>query len=207
MLFGLSAKATGDVYIQGNPVHIQSPLDAVHHGLAYLPEDRRNHGVILDMSVTANTSLASLDKVSKAGFLDFQIEQQAAKNFASSLALKPPDVGAPVSSLSGGNQQKVALSRWLMTNPKVLILDEPAQGIDVGAKSELYGLFGRLAAQGTAILMISSDMLEVLGMSDRVAVMAKGQIAGILNRGDATAYRVLELSLGHSAADQAGLAQ
>jgi rhamnose transport system ATP-binding protein len=206
MLFGLSAKDAGEVYIQGNRVQIQSPLDAVQHHLAYLPEDRRNHGVILGMSVTANTSLASLDKVSKAGFLDFQSEQKAAKNFASSLALKPPNVGAHVSSLSGGNQQKVALSRWLMTDPKVLILDEPTQGIDVGAKSELFRLIGKLAEQGTAILMISSDMLEVLGMSDRIAVMAKGQIAGILNRSEATAYRVLELSLGHDAAGQAGLA-
>jgi rhamnose transport system ATP-binding protein len=205
MLFGLSAKDTGEVYIQGNRVHIQSPLDAVGHRLAYLPEDRRNHGVILGMSVTANTSIASLDKVSKAGFLDFHSEEEAAKNFASSLALKPPNVRAHVSSFSGGNQQKVALSRWLMTRPKVLILDEPTQGIDVGAKSELFRLIGTLAEQGTAILLISSDMLEVLGMSDRVAVMAKGQIAGILNRSEATAYRVLELSLGHDAAGQAGL--
>jgi rhamnose transport system ATP-binding protein len=201
MLFGLSTKDVGEVYIQGNPIHIKSPLDAVHHGLAYLPEDRRNHGVILGMSVTANTSLASLDKISNAGFLDFQSEQEAAKNFASSLALKPPNVSLHVGSFSGGNQQKVALSRWLMTNPKVLILDEPTQGIDVAAKSELYRLIGELAEQGTAILMISSDMLEVLGMSDRVAVMAKGRITSILNRGEATAYRVMELSLGPGAGE------
>ncbi len=204
MLFGLIPKDTGEIYIRNTPVEIRSPLDAVREGLAYLPEDRRNHGVVLEMSVTANTSLASLDKVSKGGFLDFESERRAAQSFASSLGLKAPTVDTPVSNLSGGNQQKVAMSRWLMTDPKILILDEPTQGIDIGAKSELHRLIGQLAEAGAAILMISSDMHEVLQMSDRVAVMANGTIAGILSREEATAFRVLELSLGHRATGQTG---
>ncbi len=207
MLFGLIPKDAGEVYIEGAPVQIQSPPDAVRQGLAYLPEDRRNHGVVLEMSVTANTTLASLGKVSKAGFLNFEDERRVTKRFASTLGLKTPTIDTPVSNLSGGNQQKVALSRWLMTNPKVLILDEPTQGIDIGAKSELYRLIGQLAERGAAILLISSDMHEVLGMSDRIAVMAKGQIADTLGREEATAYRVLELSLAHDAPNRPGSAQ
>ncbi|MBV9676266.1 MAG: sugar ABC transporter ATP-binding protein, partial [Acidobacteriaceae bacterium] len=195
-LFGLAPKDEGEVYINGKRVEIESPGDAVREGLAYLPEDRRNHGVVLDMPVAANITIASLQRVSANGFIRFEDEEKTAKDYIRSLAVKTPDSHTPVANLSGGNQQKVALARWLMTDPKILVLDEPTQGIDVGAKAEIYHLIGRLAQKGTAVLMISSEMNEILGMSDRIAVMAKGRIAGVLSREEATPYKILELTLG-----------
>jgi len=196
-LFGLAAMDGGEVSLYGKKVHIRSAADAVRLGIAYVPEDRRRHGVILGMPVAANTTLASLGSISKSGFLRFAEEQKAALGFVSRLGVKTPSTETLAGNLSGGNQQKVALARWLMTDPKILILDEPTQGIDVGAKSEIYRLIRQLAASGLAILMISSDTEEILGMSDRVAVMAKGRIAGVLDGASATPYNVLELALGH----------
>jgi rhamnose transport system ATP-binding protein len=202
-LFGLAPKDTGEIQIGGRLVEIRSPGDAVREGLAYVPEDRRNHGIILDMSIAANMTIASLAKVSAGGLLRFEDEQKTAKDYIHSLGVKTPTAGTCVANLSGGNQQKVALARWLMTDPKVLILDEPTQGIDVGAKAEIYHLMRRLTQNGTAILMISSDMNEILGMSDRIAVMSKGEIAGVLSREEATPHKVLELTLGlHSSSYQ-----
>lgn len=196
-LFGLAPIDGGTVYINGEAVTIRSPIDAMRAGLAYVPEDRRRHGVILEMSVAMNTTLASLDKISSDGFLRLQAEQKAASEFVARLGVKTPSTETPAKNLSGGNQQKVALARWLMTDPKILILDEPTQGIDVGAKAEIYQLIGKLAGSGMAILLISSETIEVLAISDRVAVMAKGEIAGVLSRDEATPYGVLELALGH----------
>jgi rhamnose transport system ATP-binding protein len=196
-LFGLAPIDGGEIRIEGKTADIRSPVDALRSGLAYVPEDRRRHGVILEMSVSANTTLASLDKISSRGFLQFDAEEQAAEEFVKRLGVKTPSADTLTANLSGGNQQKVALARWLMTQPKVLILDEPTQGIDIGAKSEIHSLMGKLAESGLAILMISSETPEVLGMSDRIAVMAKGRIAGILDRKDATPYNLLELALGH----------
>lgn len=207
MLFGLAPRDTGEIHIDGKPVEIQFPGDAVREGLAYVPEDRRNHGVVLNMPVAANITIASLRKVSANGFIRFEDEGKIAKDYIHSLAVKTPTSDTPVANLSGGNQQKVALARWLMTDPKVLILDEPTQGIDVGAKAEIYHLMGRLAQNGTAILMISSDMNEILGMSDRVAVMANGEIAGVLSREEATAYKILELTLRLPSSSLQGQAQ
>jgi rhamnose transport system ATP-binding protein len=196
-LFGLAPMDGGEVSLYGKKVHIHSAADAVALGIAYVPEDRRRHGVILGMPVAANTTLASLGRISKNGFLHFAKEQKAALSFISRLGVKTPSPETLAGNLSGGNQQKVALARWLMTDPKILILDEPTQGIDVGAKSEIYQLIRQLAASGLAILMISSETEEILGMSDRVAVMAKGRIAGILEGSSATPYNILELALGH----------
>ena len=195
-LFGLAPKDEGEVRIDGKPVEIESPGDAVREGLAYVPEDRRNHGVVLNMPVAANITIASLGRVSAHGLLRSEDEAKAAGDYIQSLGVKTPNADTCVANLSGGNQQKVALARWLMTDPKVLILDEPTQGIDVGAKAEIYHLMERLTRNGTAILMISSDMNEILGMSDRIAVMSKGEIAGILSREEATPHRVLGLTLG-----------
>lgn len=202
-LFGLAPADAGEIYVDGNRAGIHSPGDATRAGLAYVPEDRRRHGVILDMSIAANTTLASLRRVSSRGFLRFRAERKAAREFIDRLRIKSPSAEIAVKNLSGGNQQKVALARWLMTDPKVLILDEPTQGIDVGAKAEIYQLIGGLAHRGLGILLISSDMPEVLGLSDRVAVMAKGRIAGILTRDEASPFRVLALALGHAAAGEA----
>lgn len=196
-LFGLTPIDGGEVFLSGKKVDIRSATDAAALGIAYVPEDRRRHGVILGMPIAANTTLASLASISTAGFLRFAEEQKAARQFISQLGIKTPSAETLAGNLSGGNQQKVALARWLMTDPKVLILDEPTQGIDVGAKAEIYRLIRQLAASGLAILMISSETEEILGMSDRVAVMAKGRIVGILDRATATPYNILELALGH----------
>src|SRR5262249_8742106 len=166
-------------------------------GIAYVPEDRRRHGVILDLPVASNTSLAILKKISSFGWLRFGRERVVAESFVKRLAVKTPSIDAPVGELSGGNQQKVALARWLATDPAVLILDEPTQGVDVGAKAELHRLMVELAERGLAILMISSELPEVLGMSDRLAVMHAGTVVGVLDRGEATQEKVLALALGH----------
>jgi rhamnose transport system ATP-binding protein len=149
------------------------------------------------MAVCPNISLAALDRLTSFGSLDFRREKELAVDYTRRFAIKTPSIFVPVANLSGGNQQKVALSRWLVTNPSVLILDEPTQGIDVGAKSEIHALMTELAAQGAAILMISSELPEILGMSDRVAVMHGGMILGILDRAEATQSKILALALGH----------
>ena len=153
------------------------------------------------MAVSANITLASLDQLTRFGAFDFRREKEIAADYTARLSIKTPAIFAPVATLSGGNQQKVALSRWLAIKPSVLILDEPTQGIDVGAKSEIHALMTELAARGAAILMISSELPEILGMSDRIAVMRGGTIVGILDRQDATQQRILALALGHEHSD------
>ncbi len=197
ILFGLTPADAGEIVIRGNRVVVDSPADAVALGIAYVPEDRRRHGVILDLSVAANTSLALLPKMSRRGLFDFSRERELAGEFVSRLGVKTPSVDRPVGNLSGGNQQKVALARWLATQPSLLILDEPTQGVDVGSKAEIHCLMGELAANGLGILMISSDLPEILGMSDRIAVMHAGTIVGTLDRAEATQERVMEMALGH----------
>jgi rhamnose transport system ATP-binding protein len=182
--------------VHGKQVRINTPADAINCGIAYLPEDRRRQGVIPEMPVSANITLASLKKLKRFGGIDFQQEKQIAAGYVQRFAIKTPSVSSPVSTLSGGNQQKVALSRWLATKPSVLILDEPTQGIDVGAKAEIHGLIGDLASEGMAILMISSDLPEILGMSDRIAVMRAGTIVGIVERAGATQQQIIALALG-----------
>ncbi len=200
ILFGLAPATSGDIRLAGKPASIRRPSDAVNLGIAYVPEDRRRHGVILDLPVAANTTLALLRRISRHGFLDFRRERALAAEYVEKLGVKTPSIDVPAGTLSGGNQQKVALARWLATDPKLLILDEPTQGIDVGAKSEIHALMGELAAKGLAILMISSELPEVLGMSDRVAVMHRGALAAVLPRAEATQEKLLALALGHGAA-------
>jgi len=196
-VFGLDPADAGQMLLRGRVVSIQSPAHAIDQGIAYLPEDRRHHGVILEMPISQNITLALLKQLSCIGTLDFKREKKIAADYVRRLAIKTPAIFNRVSTLSGGNQQKVALSRWLATKPSVLILDEPTQGVDVGAKAEIHSLMGELAEQGLAILMISSELPEVLGMSDRVAVMREGSIVGILNRKEATQQNIMALSLGH----------
>jgi ABC-type sugar transport system ATPase subunit len=198
-LFGLRQIARGTIRLNGRVVHVASPADAVRLGIAYVPEDRR-HSVIGELSVAANASLASLQAVSTRGVIDTRAEQRQAVDYIRQLQIKTPDGGTPVERLSGGNQQKVALARWLATSPRVLILDEPTQGVDVGAKAEIHALMQRLVEQGLGILMISSDLPEVLAMSDRIAVMRSGALAGVLSREEATQERVLALALPSRAA-------
>jgi rhamnose transport system ATP-binding protein len=203
ILFGLDPADEGEILLRGWPVRLASPGQALAAGIAYLPEDRRRHGVILEMPIDANISLASLDRLSRPAGFDFGQERALALDYVQRLGIKTPSLHAAVATLSGGNQQKVALSRWLATKPKVLILDEPTQGVDVGAKSEIHALMVELAAQGVAILMISSEMPEVLGMSDRIGVMRGGRLAGLLPRASATPHEVLALALGEHRRDAA----
>jgi rhamnose transport system ATP-binding protein len=195
ILFGLRPADTGEIWIDGATVRIASPSEAIAHGLGYLPEDRRRHGVVLEMSIASNASLANLNGVARAGLIDRAEERASAQRYVEQLRIKTASVEAPVGSLSGGNQQKVALARWLATNPSVLILDEPTQGVDVGSKAEIHELMGALAERGLAIIMISSEMPEILGMSDRIAVMRAGTIRGTLTRAEATQDNVLELAI------------
>jgi rhamnose transport system ATP-binding protein len=198
ILFGLTPADSGEILLKGSPVRLRTPAQAVEQGIAYVPEDRRRHGVVLEMPVAANTTLAILRRLSKFGILDRAGEREIAERAVERLAVKTASVDVPVGQLSGGNQQKVALARWLETRPSVLILDEPTQGIDVGAKSEIHRLMGDLAAQGLAILMISSELPEILGMSDRIGVLRGGRMAGVLSRREATQEKLLALALGHS---------
>jgi rhamnose transport system ATP-binding protein len=195
-IFGITAADAGEVLVNGIRRAVRSPADARRCGIAYVPEDRRRHGVILDMSVVANTTLASLDAVSRHGVTRRDAELAAAARYIDQLQIKTASPLDHVSALSGGNQQKVAVARWLMTQPTLLILDEPTQGVDVRSKWELHRLVGELAAQGLAVLVISSDIHEVLALSDRVAVMRGGTIVGHLPRHEASPHAVLALALG-----------
>jgi len=194
-LFGLTPLDAGEILLDGAAVRIQSPADAVRLGIGYVPEDRRRHGVVAGMSVAANATLASLRAVSRGGLIDAAAERRAAESHVARLRIRTASIGADVGSLSGGNQQKVALARWLATQPKVLILDEPTQGVDVGSKAEIHGLMEDLAERGLAIVMISSELPEILGMSDRVAVMHAGHVSGVLSRAEATQDKILGLAL------------
>ena len=194
-LFGLTPADGGQILRDGKPVSIASPRDAIAAGIAYVPEDRRQHGVVLEMSIAANASLASLDRVSTHGLIDDAAERKAAREHADRLRIKAASIEDEAGTLSGGNQQKVALARWLSTSPSVLILDEPTQGVDVGSKAEIHDLMQQLAERGLAIIMISSELPEILGMSDRVAVMHAGAIRAVLDRSEATQARVMSLAL------------
>jgi len=203
-IFGLTPADQGEILLRGKQVTIRSAGQAIESGIGYVPEDRRRHGVILDLAISANVTLASLDQFSRMGALDFRREKEVAADYTRKLGIKTPAIFAPVATLSGGNQQKVALSRWLVTKPSVLILDEPTQGIDVGAKSEVHALMTELASQGVAILMISSELPEVLGMSDRIAVMHSGTIVKTLDRSEATQEKILALALGQRVGGSVG---
>jgi rhamnose transport system ATP-binding protein len=196
-LFGLTPADSGEIFVDGKSVRIQSPAEAIQLGIGYVPEDRREHGIILEMPIAANTSLANLSSVSHRGWIDEEQEEELAQTYIGQLRIKTASAQMAAGSLSGGNQQKVALARWLAIDPKILILDEPTQGVDVGSKSEIHSLMVDLAARGLAIILISSELPEILGMSDRVAVMHAGRISGILSRQEATQQRILTLALGN----------
>jgi rhamnose transport system ATP-binding protein len=199
ILFGLTPADEGEILLNSRPIKIANPAAAIARGIAYVPEDRRRHGVILEMAVGENATLAVLQKISKAGLIDFSRQRSIAASYVEKFSIKTRSLESPVGTLSGGNQQKVALARWLATDPDVLILDEPTQGVDVGAKAEIHKLMGQLALRGLGIIMISSELPEVLGMSDRIAVMHAGTVVGELTRAEATQEKVLEMALGHGA--------
>ncbi len=194
-LFGITPADSGEIAVRGRAARIASPADAIALGIAHVPEDRRNHGVILDLPIPANLSLASLGRVFPSGFLNGAKERAIARDTVQRLGIKTASIKAAAATLSGGNQQKVALGRWLVANPSILILDEPTQGVDIGAKSEIHRLMTGLAARGLAIVMISSELPEVLGMSDRIAVMRRGTIVRTIERAEATQEAILGCAL------------
>ncbi|MCP3763059.1 xylose ABC transporter ATP-binding protein [Domibacillus sp. A3M-37] len=193
---GLKGKKTGTVLIDGKETMINKPQDAIKEGLAYVSEDRKRYGLVLGMDITKNTTLAALNKVMKLKIIDDALEVKNAGELTGKMKLKAPNLEAKVGQLSGGNQQKVVLGKWLMTNPKVLILDEPTRGIDVGAKYEIYKIINELVSEGVGIVIISSELPEVLGMSDRVLVMSEGSITGEFLREEATQEKIMICATG-----------
>ena len=195
-IFGVDSALGGVMTLDGQTLTVRSAQDAIRHGIYLAPEDRRRSGVIVDMSIRDNITLPALGRYSSGGLIQRAKEDRGAEEASRSLRVKTPSVDFLVRNLSGGNQQKVVLAKWLSLGPKVLIFDEPTRGIDVGAKAEIYDLMRELAKEGVAILMISSDMEEVLNLSDRVAVMHEGRISGFLTREEATEESVMQLAVG-----------
>lgn len=196
-IFGEYGKVTqGTIKLEGRPLSIHSSREAMNDGISLVPEDRKVHGLILIQSILKNISLANLNQFSTWFRIDDNAELNASMHFAKSLAIKTPSLQAKVDSLSGGNQQKVVISKWLMSKPKILIMDDPTRGIDVGAKYEIYKLMNDLAEQGISIIMISSELEEVLGMSDRVMVMYEGRSTTTLDISDATQKNIMALATG-----------
>lgn len=189
---GYPGMASGRVIIDGCELKIKGPAEAIAAGLAYLSEDRKKYGLILNMEISKNATLAALNKVMSGGLIDRALELQKAETFTNKMKLKAHNLEAHVGQLSGGNQQKVVLSKWLFTEPKILILDEPTRGIDVGAKYEIYKIINELASQGVAIVIISSELPEVLGMSDRILVMSEREVTGHLLRSEASQEKIMQ---------------
>lgn len=194
-VFGLDHREAGQIRLDGKDVSFHNAQQAIDAGVLMASEDRKREGVVLCRSIRENISLANLKNIESGGFLNLKKEKESVDSMAKTLSIKMSSPEAPVSSLSGGNQQKVVLAKWLLRSPKVLILDEPTRGIDVGAKYEIYRLMCDLAKQGVAIIMISSEMPEILGMSDRVAVMSQGKLTGELSRAEATQQKIMELAV------------
>jgi ribose transport system ATP-binding protein len=198
VIFGIDALAQGELRLGGAAVRVDSPRAAIDRGIYLIPEDRKRSGLLLDVSIAGNISLPDMTRHSIAGIVQPDSEIRNAERQRDSLNIRTPSVANEVGALSGGNQQKVVLAKWLSMDPQVIIFDEPTRGVDVGAKSEIYTLMRKLADQGVAILMISSDMEEVIGVSDRIAVMHEGAIGGFLDRTQFSEHNVLQLAVGNS---------
>jgi ABC-type sugar transport system ATPase subunit len=194
---------SGEVRVGGRPVRLRSPRDAVRAGIGLAPEERKAEALLLKRSIRDNISLAILDRIRRARFVRREEERRVAQRYADALRIRTPSIERDVSTLSGGNQQKTVLARWLARQPRVLILDEPTRGVDVGAKAEIYAIIDRLASDGVALLVISSDLPEVLGIADRVLVMQGGRITGALAHAEATEERILRLAIHEDLAEAA----
>ena len=206
-LFGIEPADAGEVIFEGKQIHVTSPQQAVDLQIAYVSEDRRGLGLTLPMAIATNITLPTLRRyLSTLGLVQTKPETATAEAFRERLNIRTPSVQTEVAKLSGGNQQKVMLAKWLNVRPKLLILDEPTRGIDVGAKAEVHRMIGELANEGLAIIMISSDLPEVLAMSDRILVMREGRQMAVFDQGEATQERVLTAAMGQGAAEVEGLA-
>ncbi|MEG0934479.1 MAG: sugar ABC transporter ATP-binding protein [Clostridia bacterium] len=195
VLFGADKRKSGDILIEGQPVKLHFPEDAIHLGIALCPEDRKEQGIVARRSVMNNISMAVLPSLVNKGFINRLKEKKLAEKGVEDLNIKTPSIDKLIGELSGGNQQKTILARWLASSPKILILDEPTKGIDVGSKSEIYQIICDLAAQGIGVIMVSSELPEILGVCDRIIVMCQGRITGTLRREDATEHKVLMLAM------------
>ena len=184
LLFGAARKTGGSVYLNGKESKPSSPREAIDTGIALVPEDRKGKGALLEMDIRSNTSMAVLERISKFFIVDKKEENRIANHYKDAIRIKTPSIEQKIKNLSGGNQQKVIIARWLATEPELVIFDEPTRGIDVGAKSEIYTLVNSLVEEGKAVMMISSEMEEVMGMSDRIIVLCDGKITGTLDRKD-----------------------
>jgi ribose transport system ATP-binding protein len=182
------------IELGGAPLRLSGPKDAIRAGVAFVSEDRKAQGLVLNMSVGRNITLAELGRFTRLGFVRESEENEAAREYADKLRVKTPKLATAVGNLSGGNQQKVVLAKWLLASPKVLLLDEPTKGIDVAAKAEIYAIVKELASRGMGIVFVSSEMPELLSLSDRILVMREGTLAGALDRIDATEEKILELA-------------
>jgi ribose transport system ATP-binding protein len=203
-IFGADPKSSGTVVLNGRPIEIRSPIDAVDHGIAYLSEDRKGEGLALGMSLAANVTMANIGAVcGKLGFLDFAKEERAAESAVAALEIKTPSIRQVAKNLSGGNQQKVVIGKWLFRSSKVLLFDEPTRGIDVGAKFAIYKLFDKLAAEGIGVILITSDLPEILGMTDRVAVFHEGHMTGLLETRATSQEEIMQYASGRKRMDSA----
>jgi rhamnose transport system ATP-binding protein len=197
-IFGVEPADSGTIRLENQSVDIKDPTDAMALGIAYIPEDRQQHGLVLPITLTQNITLPILERFTTYGWLNQQAERKTAQEFVHKLEVKAAGMWQKAQELSGGNQQKIVLGKWLATNPKILILDEPTHGIDVGTKATIHQLMSHLASEGLAILMISSELPEILGMSDRILVMCEGRLTGEFNRGDATQEKIMTAAVARS---------
>lgn len=193
-LFGADPKDSGDIYINGKKVEIKSPEDAVKNGIGYLSEDRKRYGCVVQKTVAENTTMANLNDFANGIFIDKKKEAEVAKKYVEALDTKTPSIDQMVINLSGGNQQKIVIAKWLTRDCQILIFDEPTRGIDVGAKNEIYKLMNKLASEGKSIIMISSEMTEILRMSDRIVVMCEGKKTGEIDIAEATQENIMNLA-------------
>lgn len=193
-IFGADPKQSGDIYVNGEKVEINSPQDAVKCGIGYLSEDRRRFGIVVQKTVAENSTMASVERYMKGLLINKKQEKETALEYVDTLAIKTPSIDQLVVNLSGGNQQKVVIAKWLVRNSDILIFDEPTRGIDVGAKNEIYKLMNKLASEGKSIIMISSEMTEILRMSDRIVVMCEGVKTGELDIAEATQEKIMNLA-------------
>jgi rhamnose transport system ATP-binding protein len=206
-LFGIEPATSGTIQMGGEPITVRSPREGMRLGIAYVSEDRRQLGLVLPMSIFANITLPALRRyLNRFGLVRTGLERRSAEGFRTRLAIRAPSVDLAVAKLSGGNQQKVMLSKWLNTNPLILILDEPTRGVDVGSKAEVHAIIGELAAEGIGVIVISSDLPEVLALSDRVLVMREGRQMTILDRADADQESVMNAAMGQTVGDPTGRA-
>lgn len=196
LLFGYEKIISGEIILNGKSIRPKNCIEAIAAGIALVPEDRKRQGLVLEMSIKENTTMPSMKRISTLAVISSDQEKEMSQSYMDSLRTKAPSIEQKTKNLSGGNQQKVVLAKWLAMDPQVLIFDEPTRGIDVGAKQEIYNIMNELADNGKTILMISSDMEELIGMSDRIVVLCKGRVTGLLEKEEVSQELILSKSAG-----------